>query len=229
MSTQSWGVTCKTQIDNEILSKVLSRCSQYITAVNFAKKSFPPSKRILFPNFNSTTIIIICSSCPNMNALNISDLTILWDNGHISRMMRFMFLNACERRMVCDEVDQRECERTFCLCRLQNSSINRFKSRQKEENMILESLISCCQNLKEFGMRMFFYDETHLWIKLLKTMTNIKRLSLTEFPGTLFAYLSFETIEELLLKGNDGIFPAHLGNVSVRNLFYQNFFSFYNF
>lgn len=227
MSLTSWGGTNKKQIDNDILTKVLSRCSQYITVVNFTKKSFPPFKRISFPNFNSTTIIIICSSCPNIYSLNIADLSISWDSGNLSRMMRFMFLNACERRLLCDEENQRECERTFCLCRLENSIRMPIKTKQKEEHIFLESLIDCCQNLKEFGMRMFFYDETFLWVKLLKTMTNIKQLSLTEFPGTLFTYLSFDTIEELFLEGNDGIFPAHLSNVRIFFFSIKKYVKFY--
>lgn len=219
MSLASWGIPKRKLVDNSVLNKVLRRCCQYITVVNFSRKSFPTFKRIFFPELNAATVILVCGTCPNITSLNIADLAVAWDNRYVNRMMRYIFLSACERRLLCDEQDQRNCEKAFCLCKMEKS--NRFPAEmmQREEHIFLESLMKCCLNLKEFGVKMYFFDETPLWIELLKTSTSVKKLNLVDFPGSFFRFLSFDTIEELILEGNDEIFPAHLSQVSYTFLY----------
>ena len=220
----TWGWTEKSKIkciDNKIFEKVLHRCGQYLKAVDLSMRNYPSHKVGLFQNLNLETIELICHSCPNMQALNLTDLEMdqMRNNRNSNRKRRYMFLQACEQRRRCEHANARECERAFCLCELADVRDHEYivdsaTLSQEEVHDMMDSLISCCPNLIKLGMgmRSLGYSSEDL-LKLFQKMKKVKHLRLTTVPGMCLRHLSFETIEELFLGACNGIYPDHLSNV----------------
>ena len=230
LSPVTWGWTDKTKvksIDNRVFLKLFQRCGYYLKVVDLSMRNYPSHRIGLFQNLNFQTIELICQSCPNMQALNLTDVDIdqMRSRRFISRKRRFMFLQACEQRRSCERATLRECERGFCLCELVDNTnyeqpINPASLAEEEVHEMMESLSFCCQNLTKFGMGMRYlgYSAADLF-KLFDKMRSVKHLRLTTVQGVCLTHLSFETIEELFLGACNGIYPDHLCNVSINYSF----------